>query len=88
MFKQLHSSQEKALVNLSMSSSVKEELASPKPGKKSLKRMLVGVKDAMRSWPIILQSRIKLGKSSFHKINSKLSYLNYLFYNLSSHMKD
>jgi hypothetical protein len=55
-----------ALVNLFMSSSVKEELASPIPGQKSFWRMLVGVKAAFKLWLIILKSRIKLEKSSFY----------------------
>jgi hypothetical protein len=76
-----------ALVNLFMSSSVKEELASPNPGQKSFLRMLVGVKVALKLRLIILKSRIKLERSSFNKNCSKKSNLNYLFHNLSSQMK-
>jgi hypothetical protein len=76
-----------ALVNLFMSSSVKEELASPNPGQKSFKRMLVGVNVAFKLWLIILKSRIKIEKSSFNKNCSKKKNLNYLFHKLSSQMK-
>ncbi len=74
-------------MNLFMSSSVKEELASPNPGQKSFLRMLVGVNSALKLWLIILKSRFKIEKSSFYKNCSKESNLNYLFHNLSSQLK-
>ncbi len=49
--------------------------------------MLEGVKSTMSFWMLILKSRRKLGKSFFNKICYKYTHLNYLFYNLSSHMK-
>jgi hypothetical protein len=61
-----------------MSSSVEEELTSPIPGQKSLQGMLVGVKGAVRFWLIILQSRIKLGKSYFEKsTQNRVILINY-----------
>jgi hypothetical protein len=77
-----------ALVNLFMSSSVKEELASPNPDQKSLWRMLRAVKGTMIFWPIIPQYRKQLGKSSAHIICYKKFHINYLFHLLSSHMED
>jgi hypothetical protein len=49
--------------------------------------MLVGVKVALKLCLIILKFRIKLAKSSVYKNCSKESNLDYLFNNLSSHMK-
>ncbi len=49
--------------------------------------MLEGVKCTMSFWMLILKSRRKLGKSFINKICLKNTHLNYLFYNLSSHMK-
>jgi hypothetical protein len=60
-----------ALVNLFMSSSVKEELASPNPGQKSFQRKLIGVKVASKLWLIMLKSRIKLEKALFTKTVQK-----------------
>ncbi len=50
--------------------------------------MLEGVKGTMSFWIIILKSRRTLGKSFFNKICYKYTLLNYLFNNLSSHMKN
>jgi hypothetical protein len=44
-----------------MSSSVKEELAIPNSGQKSLWRRWVEVKVIVKVWPIIIKSSIKLG---------------------------
>jgi hypothetical protein len=65
LLKYLNLSPRIALVNLFISSSVEEALASLNPGQKSLGGG--GVKGTTKFWPIVLRSRRKLGKSFFKK---------------------